>query len=234
MESKNQEHYVLDELPRQAVFALDIGTRSIIGMVGIPNGERMQIAAIEKVEHSERAMIDGQIENIDQVSRTARVVKEKLEKRLGCKLARVAVAAAGRSLRTESVTYEMELEEVSRITAETVSRLEAGAISRAEQAFFGREEGGEQRFYLVGYSVSRYYLDDYILSSLIDHSGRVLKADVIATFLPSEVVESLYSAMHKIGLEIASLTLEPIAAINAAIPENIPVSYTHLRAHETF
>ncbi len=221
MESKNQGHYVLDELPRQAVFALDIGTRSIIGMVGIPNGERMQIAAIEKVEHSERAMIDGQIENIDQVSRTAGVVKEKLEKRLGCKLARVAVAAAGRSLRTESVTYEMELEEVSRITAETVSRLEAGAISRAEQAFFGREEGGEQRFYLVGYSVSRYYLDDYILSSLIDHSGRVLKADVIATFLPSEVVESLYSAMHKIGLEIASLTLEPIAAINAAIPENI-------------
>ncbi len=221
MESRNQGGQVLDELPRQAVFALDIGTRSIIGMVGLPSDGRMEIAAIEKIEHGERAMIDGQIENIDQVSRTARIVKERLEKKLGCRLSRVAVAAAGRSLRTESVTYEMELDQVSRISAETVSRLEAGAISEAEKAFFGKEGEDGGRYYLVGYSVSRYYLDNYILSSLLDHSGRILKADVIATFLPSEVVESLYAAMRGIGLEIASLTLEPIAAINAAIPANI-------------
>lgn len=212
----------LDELPRQAVFALDIGTRSIIGMVGIPDGERIEIVAIEQIEHTQRAMIDGQIENIDQVARVAGMVKERLEKKLGCKLARVAVAAAGRSLRTKSVTYELDLGQVQRIDAEMVSRLEAGAISEAETAFFGGDvdEGG-QRFYLVGYSVSRYYLDDYILSNLVDHNGRVLKADVIATFLPAEVVESLYAAMRKIGLEIASLTLEPIAAINAAIPPGI-------------
>lgn len=220
MESRRRE--LLEELPEEAVFALDIGTRSIIGMVGVPDGDRMQIAAIEKVEHTKRAMIDGQIEDIDQVAGVAGMVKDRLEKKLGCRLTRVAVAAAGRSLRTESVTYEMELPDVQRIDAETVSRLEAGAIGEAEKAFFGGEETERSvRFYLVGYSVSRYYLDDYILSSLIDHNGRVLRADVIATFLPAEVVESLYAAMHKIDLEIASLTLEPIAAINAAIPANI-------------
>ena len=221
MESRNQGGQILDELPRQAVFALDIGTRSIIGMVGLPSDGRMEIAAIERIEHGERAMIDGQIENIDQVSRTARIVKEKLEKKLGCRLSRVAVAAAGRALRTESVTYEMELDQVSRISAETVSRLEAGAISEAEKAFFDKEGENGGRYYLVGYSVSRYYLDNYILSSLLYHRGRLLKVDVIATFLPSEVVESLYAAMRGIGLEVASLTLEPIAAINAAIPSNI-------------
>lgn len=218
---ETQERSFLDELPGQAVFALDIGTRSIIGMVGILNGDKVQIVAIEKEEHTQRAMIDGQIENIDLVAGVARTVKERLEKRLGCHLTKVAVAAAGRSLRTEGVTYEMELAEVRQIDAEVVSRLEAGAISEAERSFFGRGEGEEQRFYLVGYSVSRYYLDGYLLSSLVDHRGRVLKADVIATFLPAEVVESLYAAMRKIGLEISSLTLEPIAAINAAIPANI-------------
>ncbi len=220
MESRRRE--LLEELPEEAVFALDIGTRSIIGMVGVPDGGRIQIAAIEKVEHTKRAMIDGQIEDIDQVAGVAGIVKDRLERKLGCRLSRVAVAAAGRSLRTESVTYEMELPDVQRIDAETVSRLEAGAIGEAERAFFGEEETKRSvRFYLVGYSVSRYYLDDYILSSLIDHNGRILRADVIATFLPAEVVESLYAAMHKIDLEIASLTLEPIAAINAAIPANI-------------
>ena len=50
-----------------AVFALDIGTRSIIGMVGVVEDGKVRIVAIDKEEHTERAMVDGQIENIDKV-----------------------------------------------------------------------------------------------------------------------------------------------------------------------
>ncbi len=218
----NRNSILTDTLPDQAIFALDIGTRSIIGMVGMPDGDRIHIVAIERADHTKRAMIDGQIEDIDQVAKIAGQVKEKLEKKLGCRLSKVCVAAAGRALRTESVTYEMELSSAQKIDAESVSRLEAGAISEAEKTFMNKEgKESDRQFYLVGYTVSRYYLDNYIISNLIDHHGRVLKADIIATFLPTEVVESLYAAMHKIDLEVASLTLEPIAAINAAIPQNI-------------
>ena len=34
-------------------------------------------------------------------------------------------------------------------------------------------------------------------------------------------MESLYSAMNQAGMEVAGLTLEPIAAINVAIPEKL-------------
>ena len=51
--------------------------------------------------------------------------------------------------------------------------------------------------------------------------SQVLEASVVATFLPSEVVESLYTVMEATGLEVASLTLEPIAALNAAIPADL-------------
>lgn len=218
----NRNSILTDTLPDQAIFALDIGTRSIIGMVGMPDGERIHIVAIERAEHTKRAMIDGQIEDIEQVAKIAGQVKDRLERKLGCKLQKVCVAAAGRALRTESVTFEMELSRAQKIDAESVSRLEAGAISEAEKLFMNREgKDSDRQFYLVGYTVSRYYLDNYVISNLIDHHGKVLKADIIATFLPTEVVESLYSAMHKINLEVASLTLEPIAAINAAIPQNI-------------
>lgn len=218
----NRNSILTDTLPDQAIFALDIGTRSIIGMVGMPDGDRIHIVAIEKAEHTKRAMIDGQIEDIDQVAKIALQVKERLEKKLGCRLEKVCVAAAGRALRTESVTYELDLMNARKIDAESVSKLEAGAISEAEMAFMNREgRESDRQFYLVGYTVSRYYLDNYIISNLLDHHGRLLKADIIATFLPTEVVESLYAAMYKINLEVASLTLEPIAAINAAIPQNI-------------
>ncbi|MDE7243652.1 MAG: hypothetical protein K2O18_06715, partial [Oscillospiraceae bacterium] len=54
------------------IFALDIGTRSIIGVVGRVSEERLQVLAIEKEEHGRRAMLDGQIEDIDQVAKVAR------------------------------------------------------------------------------------------------------------------------------------------------------------------
>ena len=207
----------------QMVFAMDIGTRSVIGMVGIVEEGKVRIVAIEKEEHTERAMIDGQIENIEKVSALADKIKKRLEKKVHVKLERVCVAAAGRALRTKRADYEMELQSAQLIDDEVISRLEAGAISKAEEAFDAENEAQEdhRRFYLVGYTVCQYYLDQYMMSSLKDHRGRQVKVDLIATFLPSEVVESLYTTMNKIGLEVASITLEPIAAINAAIPENI-------------
>lgn len=207
----------------QTIFALDIGTRSIIGMVGTVENEKIRIIAIEREEHTERAMIDGQIENIDKVAAVAGKVKQKLESKLHFKLERVCVAAAGRALRTKRAEFEMEVSGKDLINDEVISRLEAGAISKAEEAFDAENRSMEdnRRFYLVGYTVCQYYLDKYMISSLKDHRGKSVKVDLIATFLPSEVVESLYTTMNKIGLEVASITLEPIAAINAAIPANL-------------
>ena len=207
----------------QTIFALDIGTRSIIGMVGTVENEKVRIIAIEREEHAERAMIDGQIENIDKVAALAGKVKQRLESKLHFKLERVCVAAAGRALRTKRAEFEMEVSGKELIDDEIISRLEAGAISKAEEVFDAENRAMEdnRRFYLVGYTVCQYYLDKYMISSLKDHRGKSVKVDLIATFLPSEVVESLYTTMNKIGLEVASITLEPIAAINAAIPANL-------------
>ena len=203
------------------VFALDIGTRSIIGVVGRVSGERLHVLAIEKEEHGRRAMLDGQIEDIDQVAKVAREVTDRLEQRLGCVLKRVCVAAAGRALRTERGHFSLELPQVSRIESDLISHLESGAVSDAESRLSDSQESPQRRFYLVGYTVSSYLLDRYPLITLKGHNGQQLEADVVATFLPSEVVESLYTVMEAAGLEVASLTLEPIAALNAVIPADL-------------
>ena len=202
------------------IFALDIGTRSIIGVVGRVVDERFQVLAIEKEEHGKRAMLDGQIEDIVQVAKVARRVTDRLEERLDCSLERVCVAAAGRALRTEHGSYSMEYPEVTRVTNDAISRLESGAVSDAE-SHIGQDQDGQRRFYLVGYTVAGYRLDHYPMTTLRNHNGQLLEADVVATFLPGEVVESLYAVVEASGLEVASLTLEPIAALNAAIPADL-------------
>ena len=55
--AKGQVKKVLAQIQAEnIVFALDIGTRSIIGMVGRVEEDKVNILAIEKEEHTERAM----------------------------------------------------------------------------------------------------------------------------------------------------------------------------------
>lgn len=204
----------------EMIYALDIGTRSVVGVVGRADGERFRVLDLEMAEHRNRAMLDGQIDNIRQVAELARTVTGRLEERLGVRLRRVCVAAAGRALQTRSGTFSIELNEEEALDAEQISRLEAGAVSNAE-ALLQEDEEGRQQFFLVGYTVAQYRLDNYPLNTLQNHSGRQAEVDVVATFLPGEVVESLYASMRAAELQVASMTLEPIAAMNAAIPAEL-------------
>ena len=205
---------------KDLIFALDIGTRSVVGVVGRSAGDRLKVLDVELAEHGKRAMMDGQIDDIKQVGALARTVTQRLEGRLGVRLERVCVAAAGRALRTQKGSFTLELPEEQSIEAEQISALEAGAVSAAEEAIQADGDARRQMF-LVGYTVAQYRLDNYPMSNLQFHTGRKLEADVVATFLPGEVVESLYAAMREAGLQVASMTLEPIAAMNAAIPAEL-------------
>lgn len=202
------------------IFALDIGTRSVIGVVGKAENGRFKVLAMDKQEHTHRSMTDGQIEDIDAVAEVIAAVTKRLEDKLQIKLQRVCVAAAGRALRSQRATFSLEYKDAHRVTDEIVGQLETGAVSQAEaQLQEGPEYGG--RFYMVGYTTSQYTLDDYPMSSIKGHSGYRVQAEVVATFLPCAVVESLYAAVERVGLEVSSLTLEPIASLNAAIPKGL-------------
>lgn len=205
---------------KDLIFALDIGTRSIVGIVGKPAEGKFELLAVESAEHKNRVMMDGQIDDIDAVAKLAKEVTGKLEAKLGVHLSRVCVAAAGRALRTERGSFSLDLEEKQAITENLVRQLEAGAITAAEEQL-QQQEQEERQFFLVGYSVAQYRLDQYPLAMLLHHNGKKAEVDVVATFLPGEVVESLYSAMNGAGLQVSSMTLEPIAAMNAAIPGDI-------------
>jgi cell division ATPase FtsA len=51
--------------------------------------------------------------------------------------------------------------------------------------------------------------------------GSRAAVEVVATFLPRVVVDSLFSSLKRADLEIYSMTLEPIAALSIAIPPNM-------------
>lgn len=205
--------------PGQLVFGLDIGTRSIVGTVGYrQDDDRFVVVAQCGKEHATRAMLDGQIHDIGRVGNTIREVKERLELKLDKKLDKVCIAAAGRVLKTIQVHTDMEFVTEHVISSEDIQTLNSKATEEAYKQFL-KENDSDSRFYCVGSSVVRYYMNDYPMSNLLDHKAKKISEDVIATFLPDDVVDGLYKAVEHAGLSVASLTLEPIAAIELAIPE---------------
>lgn len=205
----------------QYVFGLDIGTRSIVGTVGYRNQERFIVVAQRVKEHDTRAMLDGQIHDIQKVGDTIRIVKNQLEEVIGEKLTSVCIAAAGRVLRTITTHEEVQFPTEQEITKEDIYSLVSAGVEKAYGEFLEQKTQEEEniKFYCVGHSVVRYYLNGYPMGNLEEHKGRSIGVDLIATFLPDDVVDGLYKAVEIAGLEVASLTLEPIAAIQLAIPE---------------
>lgn len=200
------------------IFSLDIGTRNVVGMIARNVEGVHHVLDYEILAHPDRAMFDGQIHDIEKVAWVVRQVKEKLEERTGLDLKHVAIAAAGRALKTRRVSVERELDYMTTITKELTDNLEMEAIQQAQGQLDEGDAETAVQYYCVGYTVINYFLDDSMILTPRDHRGSRLKADMIATFLPHSVVDSLYTVVDMVGLEVISLTLEPIAAINVAIP----------------
>lgn len=200
------------------VYGLDIGTRSIVGTVGYRQKDRFVVVAQQIKEHESRAMLDGQIHDIAAVSDTIREVTDLLEEKIGEPLKQVCIAAAGRVLKTVTVHVDMDLEGERTVSGEDIHMLDSYGIEKAYE-IFQKENDSDMKFYCVGYSVMHYYMNGYPMNNLENHKAKEISADMIATFLPDDVVDGLYKAVEMAGLEVANLTLEPIAAIELAIPE---------------
>ena len=205
----------------QLVFGLDIGTRSVVGTVGYKKnaGDFTVVAQVVR-EHETRAMIDGQIHDIGKVAETIKDVKRSLEKKLdGNKLSEVCIAAAGRVLKTITVHVDEVFSESVTVDEEAVRALELKGVEKAYTEIKKNLVSDEENYYCVAYTVVRYYLNDFQMGNLTDHKADRIGADILATFLPDEVIEGLYTTVDKAGLKVANLTLEPIAAMLVAVPE---------------
>lgn len=203
----------------QLVFGLDIGTRSIVGTVGYRSGSQFIVVAQRTKEHETRAMLDGQIHDIHKVGETIADVKMQLEIAIGRRLNEVCIAAAGRVLRTVTTHVEYPFTGDKEVSHEDIYGLVSAGVENAYEEFLSTKEEDDVKFYCVGHSVVRYYLNGYPMGNLEGHKARTIGVDLIATFLPDDVVDGLYKAVELAGLSVASLTLEPIAAIQLAIPE---------------
>lgn len=115
----------------EKLFALDIGTRSVVGIILEAEHNQYHVADILVKEHKERAMVDGQIHNVLYVAELINEIKQELEVTHG-PLTKVSVAAAGRALKTEQASVTIDIKYRPIFTEDDINRFELQAeIGRA-------------------------------------------------------------------------------------------------------
>ncbi|MFZ7120786.1 MAG: cell division protein FtsA [Eubacteriaceae bacterium] len=205
---------------KDIIFALDIGTRNVVGILGYENKQLLNIVNSCVIEHKTRAMSDGQIHDINKVTEVIKDLKEEMEKISGVQLHEVAIAAAGRVLKTRSSEAIIQFSEEKKILKTHILALEMQGVETAKQMLYDETKVALD-YYCVAYSVMKYYLDGYEIDNLEGHKGCEIKAKIISTFLPRQVIDSLYTSVEGAQLTVSNLTLEPISAINLAIPKDL-------------
>lgn len=203
--------------------ALDIGTRKVVGLLTRPGPKGLKIVAAEKLEHSTRAMYDGQIHDVIEVAAVVGQIVKKLAAKAGAPLTEAAVAAAGRALKTFKGTASRELSGLTELTQGEVFALELEAVQAAQAAMASalKDQEQPQDYHYVGHSAMSSRLDGLTIGNLVGQRGNLAELDVIATFLPRGVVDSLQAVLSRNGLEMTALTLEPIAALSVAVPASM-------------
>jgi len=203
-------------------FALDIGTRTLVGLILKEEDNKYKILHSAVREHKTRAMLDGQIHNVEKVAEEAQQIKKELEEKSGLTLNKAAIAAAGRSLKTIIQKNSIELEKNRYIEKEDIKELELRTIKQAEaELAYEAEDDVKTNYHFVGYTVRNYKLDGMEIGNLLGQRGHNMEVELVATFLPRIVIDSLLSVIERIGIEVEHLTLEPIAAHNIVIPESM-------------
>lgn len=207
-------------MDKNIIFALDIGTRSVVGLIAKKNvDDSLEVIDIEVSEHPGRSMIGGQIHDVPTVVKIVADIKNKLEARLGFQLQEVAVAAAGRSLLTTYGRSEIAFPFPKEITEELFYALQLEAVQEAQRQIQKIHKSLD--YHCVGFSICHQYLDELPIGYLVGQIGTGVAIEIIATFLPRTVLDSLHSVIQRAGLKMNYITLEPIAAMNLAVPDSM-------------
>lgn len=199
------------------IFSLDLGTRNLVGILAeMDEDENIIINHSFEKEHENRAMMDGQIHDVNKVAKGVKKILESIKEKTGETPHEVAVALAGRFLITTTGEYELDISSQGYIEKTQVRKMELEAVKDATENL-----DYSKGMYCVGYSVLYYELDNDWIKHLEGQKGKTAKVKVIGAFLPKNVVEAMLSVLEMNSLNPIHITLEPIAAMNLVVPEDL-------------
>lgn len=196
--------------PSEIVVGLDIGTTKIVAIVGRRNEfGKIEILGMGKSESF--GVARGVVQNIDQTVQSIKTAVAEAETKSGVDIKVVNVGIAGqhiKSLQHRGIKTRSSVEE--EISQKDIDEL-------IDDMFKLVMQPGEEIIHVLP---QEYIIDnEQGIKNPIGMSGIRLEANFHIITGQIAAARNIYKCLHKAGLEVSALTLEPLASADAVLSE---------------
>jgi cell division protein FtsA len=191
------------------VAIVDIGTNTVICLIGCPN----QDDKLEVIGHSIVASAGvrrGVIFNIDETVEAVKKAVAKASVNLDVEIQKLYVNVTGQKIRTEKRIIRKAIEAGKIITKADIKMLYDGARS-------SEQEPGEKVYHVINQSYS--VDDETAIHNPIGTTGAVLHGEYILVIGPESYEEKIKTSFRNAGFEVVGVVVNSIAAAESVIDE---------------
>lgn len=194
---------------KEIIVALEFGTSAIRGIAGKrkPDGT-IQILDIEQ-ERCTDAIQRGVIYNIDKTTQAINTIMKRLNERLNVRVRRAYVGVGGQSLHTAGNFISRGLETKVKITPELIDNLMDN--NRTTQYTDSKILDVVPQEYVVG---------NRTITDPIGIQTDQLEARFLNVVAKNILIENIQKCMHLAGIEIADLSISPLALADVLLSDS--------------
>lgn len=197
------------------IFIIEICKDAIVGTVRIKSEKKFKILALERVLYKKEAIVDGKIYDVVEVKKSVAILKRNLENKTKTKIINPMIITSLIELKKFENILEKKFDSSYEVTQEKLDLLKVEALSSSIQKLDSIVDENEKSFFTcVGYNINNYYLNDFPVISLIGNKSKRFSINISTTYVSYLIIDSLFTAMKSIGLDIHSVWIQEDKAEN--------------------
>lgn len=177
------------------ITAIDLGTSNIVAMVGVKEGNKIKVVAIER-EPSEGAIRRGCIINSDICVSKVRKLITKLDNKLSTHINEVYVGIGGQSVRTIKNNVSRHLPDATKISSTLLDELNKECCNIS----FAATE-------IVDVLPNETYINDVIVDNPEGKEAKKIQLNMLLVVARQAISKNISTVFEKLGISIAGVIL---------------------------
>lgn len=221
--------------PDNSLVALDIGTEYIKAVIGLVEGDEIEVVGVGRSQQQASAMHAGAIADIASVVKSCEAALNQAEAQAGFQAERVVMGIAGELVKgsTETIRYRRSQPEKVLGEAEMesiINKVQDRSLLKAQQQIALETGNDKVEVKLVNSALVSLHIDGYKVSNPIGFQGRDVAIQIYNAFAPMVHIGALERVADELSLRLIAVSAEPFAVSRSVIGTDASSDFTAILA----
>lgn len=198
------------------IVALDIGTENVKALIGLIEGDEIEIVGAGRAHQGLQDMQAGAISDIAAVTANCNKALAKAEKQAGVSARAVVIGIAGELVKGTTITVKvkrkdgkkpLDINEIEKI----IKLVQKRAFEKSKQQITEELGGKDVDIRLVNSALVQMEIDGYTVTNPVGFQGKEVKVQLYTAFAPMIHIGALEQVAHQLDMDLLAVAAEPFA-----------------------